>query len=158
MSRISTTLEIVSAVAVVLSLIFVGLEIRNSSIQTEQNTKALKISAYQDLIGRIVELNTIGIEGSITIEELLESENPSRKDLGKLNAFLWILFRHGDMAYFQYENEAISEERLLSAMAPLLARLRYQFVVERWNEVKPNFIPSYRLYIDNYIEAIPASG
>ena len=152
-ARLSTILEIVSAVAVVISLIFVGLEIRNSSEQTEQNTKALQISAYQDLISRIVEVNAIGITESLTVESLIEIQDPSSKDRDKLNSILWILFRHGDMAYFQYENGSISEERMLSAMAPLVLRLRYPVVVARWNESKDVFISGYRDYIDVKIQS-----
>jgi hypothetical protein len=153
--RTSTILEVISAIAVVLSLIFVAFEIRNSSEQVEQNTRVLQITAYQDLIGRIVEINAISIEESTTIESLIAKESPTEKEIENLNSFLWILFRHGDMAYFQYEQGAISEERLQSAMAPILTRLEYPFVVARWNNMERAFVPSYRRYIREQIENIP---
>ena len=152
-TKFSTVLEIVSAVAVVISLIFVGLEIRNGNEQTEQNTRALQVSAYQDLIARIVDINAIGIEESTTIESLVAIESPTDKETDKLNSFLWILFRHGDMAYFQYENGSISEERMLSAMAPLLGRLQYTKVAKRWRQVKQAFVPAYASFIDGRLEA-----
>ena len=105
--------------AVVLSLVFVGLEIRNSTEQTEQNTRVLQVSAYQDLISRIVDLNAIGIDESVTIESLMAIESPTERKTEKLNSFLWIIFRHGDMAYFQVECGSITEDRMLSAMALL---------------------------------------
>ena len=37
-------------VAIVASLIFVGLETRHSAMQAELNKRALQIAAYQDLI------------------------------------------------------------------------------------------------------------
>jgi len=151
-AKTSEIIEIVSAIAVVVSLLFVGMEIRNSSKQTEQNTQALQIAAYQDLIGRIVEINSIGIEESATIESLVASSSRSEQQIEKLNAFLWMIFRHGDMAYFQFENEAISEERMRSAMAPLLLRLNTPYVVERWKNINRVFVPSYRAYIDEQIE------
>lgn len=153
-ARLSTVLEIISAVAVVVSLVFVGLEIRNGNEQTEQNTRALRLSAYQDLITRIVDVNLIGIEESTTIESLVAIESPTDKEIEKLSSFLWILFRHGDMAYFQYENGSIGEERMLSAMAPLLARLQYPSVARRWNEVKPAFVPAYSAFIDGRIQSM----
>ena len=152
--RTSDILEIISAIAIVLSLIFVAVEIRNSSEQVEQNTQALQITAYQDLIGRIVEINAIGIEESVTIESLVAVDSPTGKEVEKLNSFLWILFRHGDMAYFQYEQGAISEERLVSAMTPMLARLRYPVVKTRWLEIEGAFVPSYREYVRIQIETI----
>lgn len=147
-SRLSITLEIISALVVVISLVFVGLEIRNSTEQTEQNTRTLQVSAYQDLISRIVDLNMIAIEESVTIETLLAIDSPSATETQRLNSFLWILFRHGDMAYFQFENGSISEERMLSAMNPLLLRLDNPKILSRWNAVKEAFVPAYSNYID----------
>ena len=150
--RTSAILEIISASAIVLSLIFVSFEIRNSSEQVEQNTRALQIEAYQDLIGRIVEINMIGIEESTTIESLVAINPPTEKDVEKLNSFLWILFRHGDMAYFQYEQGAISEARLQSVMNPIVGRLRLPVVEARWHEIEKAFVPSYREYMRKQIE------
>jgi len=150
-SRLSITLEVISALVVVISLVFVGLEIRNSTEQTEQNTRTLQVSAYQDLISRIVDLNMIAIEESVTIETLVALDSPSATETQRLNSFLWILFRHGDMAYFQYENGSISEERMLSAMNPLLLRLDTPKILSRWNAVKGAFVPAYTDYIDAQI-------
>ena len=54
--------EIASAAAVVISLIFVGLEVRESARQTELNTQSLQLSAYQDLIGQIGTINVLNIQ------------------------------------------------------------------------------------------------
>ena len=150
-SKVSLWLEIISATAVVISLVFVGLEIRNSTEQTEQNTRALQVSAYQDLINRIVDMNAIDIEDGTSIESLVSLESPTAQQMQKLNSRIWIIFRHGDMAYFQYESGSISEERMLSAMAPLLDRLNYDPVVQQWNSVKWAFVPAFSSFIDEYI-------
>lgn len=150
-SKVSLWLEIISATAVVISLVFVGLEIRNSTEQTEQNTRALQVSAYQDLINRIVDMNAIDIEDGTSIESLVSLESPTAQQMQKLNSRIWIIFRHGDMAYFQYESGSISEERMLSAMAPLLDRLNYDPVVQQWNRDKWAFVPAFRSFIDEYV-------
>lgn len=147
----SLWLEIISAVAVVISLVFVGFEIRNSTEQTEQNTRALQVSAYQDLINRIVDMNAIDIEDGTSIESLLNLDARTPEQAQKLNSRIWIIFRHGDMAYFQYESGSISEERMLSAMAPLLDRLGYAPVVNQWNEVKWAFVPAFQSFIDEFL-------
>lgn len=150
-SKMSLWLEIISAVAVVISLVFVGFEIRNSTEQTEQNTRALQVSAYQDLINRIVDMNAIDIEDGTSIESLLNLDARTPEQAQKLNSRIWIIFRHGDMAYFQYESGSISEERMLSAMAPLLDRLGYAPVVNQWNEVKWAFVPAFQSFIDEFL-------
>ena len=156
-TKTSTIIEVVSAVAVVISLVFVGLEIRNSSEQVEQNTQALQIAAYQDLIGRIVEINALHIEESANIESLAALTEPTEEQARKLTNFLWILFRHGDMAYFQFEKGAISEARLKSAMAPLTLRLQMPKVRQHWQSTKDVYVPAYQDYIDREFEALGGS-
>jgi len=55
------TAEIVGVAAIVVSLIFVGLETRNGSVQAELNTRALEMTAYQQLIESISEMNRLSI-------------------------------------------------------------------------------------------------
>ena len=153
-TKTSEILEIVSAIAVVISLVFVGLEIRNSSKQTELNTQAIRISAYQDLIGRIVELNKLEIEYSLNFDTMVSKASYTPEEILKLDSYIWIIFRHGDMAYFQFENGAISEERLRSVLGPLIGRLGYPYVQKRWNYVRANFVSSYQTYVDNEIKSI----
>ena len=148
-------LEIISAVAVVISLVFVGFEIRNSTEQNEQTTRALNVAAYQDLTNRIVDINAIDIEDGATIEDLLALDSPSPEQVQRLNSRLWIIFRHGDMAFFLYESGSISEERMLSAMAPFLDRLRHERVRDQWQEVKWAFVPAFTAFVDDYIDNNP---
>ena len=79
---------------------------------------------------------------------------PSKEQRRDLNATLWILFRHGDMAYFQYENGAIDEPRLRSALGPLIGILNVEYVKERWLTIRSNFVPEYRNYMDRLIEEV----
>jgi len=149
-SRLSTALEIITATAVVVSLVFVGMEIRNSTQQMEQNTRSLQVSAYQDLISRIVEMNAIDIDKATSIDILASKEFLDATQTQKLNSLLWILFRHGDMAYFQYESGSINQERMISAMAPLILRLQNP-KIERWKQIRNVFVPSFRAYVDDQI-------
>ena len=150
-SRLSTALEIITATAVVVSLVFVGMEIRNSTQQMEQNTRSLQVSAYQDLISRIVEMNAIDIDKATSIDILASKEFLDATQTQKLNSLLWILFRHGDLAYFQYESGSINQERMISAMAPLILRLQNPKIVERWKQIRNVFVPSFRAYVDDQI-------
>ena len=52
-------MEGIGIVAIVASLIFVGIETRHSAIQAELNTRALQIAAYRDLIDNIAEITEI---------------------------------------------------------------------------------------------------
>ena len=148
-AKSSDVLEIITAIAVVISLIFVGFEIRNSSEQMELNTQATKISVYQDLIGRIVDINKLSIENSWDFNSIISKPSLTAEEINEVDSFIWILFRHGDMAYFQYENGAISIERLRSSLMPLLARLNIPYIQNRWDKSKQNFVKNYQRFIDD---------
>ena len=64
--------DVLSAVAVVLSLVFVGLEVRESARQTALNTQSLQVSAYQELMGRVADINVLNLERP-TLDQLFVS-------------------------------------------------------------------------------------
>jgi hypothetical protein len=109
-------LEAVGGIAIVASLIFVGIETRNSAIQAELNKRAIEITAYQDLIDNISQTNTLTIENeyvaSLMHKAFNTSEPLSEIEEFRLSRAFYLRFRHGDMAYFQYERGAIDEDRL----------------------------------------------
>lgn len=54
--------EIVAAVAVVVSLVFVGLQIQQGTAETVLNTRAAEEAAYQDLQAQLTVVTTVQIE------------------------------------------------------------------------------------------------
>ncbi len=147
--------ETLGALAVVASLVFVGLEIR-------QNTRSAQVSAYQDLIGQISELNTLPFEnpefGRLLLGNAVfagEAGDLTDLETAQLNNYLWLLFRHGDMAFYQYERGLLSEERLRSATMPMTTRLIYPYFRDEWERRKANFAPEYQSYVDGIIAAQP---
>ena len=68
-------------------------------------------------------------------------------------AFLFLLFRHGDMAFYQFQAGMLSEPRLSAGSAPTNGRLRFQLVHEFWKASRQNFVQSYQDYIDQMIAA-----
>ena len=144
-------LEAVGFVAVVASLIFVGIETRNSSQQTALNTQAIEMAAYQGLMNNIQEFNELPLASRDAADALigLWDENPDDLETFQFERALFILFRHGDLAYFQYERGAIDEDRLLTAIRVI--PLWRPKVVAWWEERKDSFVPSYVDYIDSVI-------
>ena len=150
---------VASAAAVVISLIFVGLEVRESARQTEINTQSLQLNAYQDLIAQIQVVNLTLLDNSdlrIRMNENSESawENLSPEDAGEFTAFFYVLLRHGDLAFYQYELGMLTEERLLSALAPLGGQICRPLFGEFWeNGARESFSEGYRRLIDERFSA-----
>ena len=148
--------EIASAVAVVVSLVFVGLEIRNSAEQSYLNTQALEISAYQSLMESISQMNVLAIENpqqvALTRKGFSNPNELTDVEAGQFENYLFMRFRHGDMAYFLFERGAIDEARLNSAICPLADNLRKPAAQEFWAKYKSNFVKPFQNYIDRLLE------
>ena len=147
--------ETLGFLAVVASMVFVGWEIR-------LNTRSAQVNAYQDLIGQISQLNTLAFEnpefGTLLVDDAIftgEAGPLTALEAAQVNSYLWLLFRHGDMAFYQYERGLLSAERLRSAMRPMTARLTYAFFQEEWERRKVNFTPEYQDYVDDIITTLP---
>lgn len=159
--KLNNWLTLLANFAVVAGIIVLVIEIN-------QNTQAIQLSSYQDLTGRIVEINQLIIENPELklVSDKMGLGNPacSRGDtsdvdltedeINLLNNIMFIWLRHGDMAFFQYSTGAIDKERLLSAMAPTLNLLNIQRFVDRWEQAKANFVPEFQAFIDEQIMVI----
>ncbi len=141
--------ETLGFLAVVAGLVFVGVEI-------QQNSRSVQVAAYQDLIAQISALNTLVIENP-DFAELVVGSRESLTPVQQLQhtALLWLLFRHGDMAYYQYERGVLDDDRLLSATGPLRQQLRDPFVQGEWTRLYRNaFVPIYQDDVDRLIAAV----
>ena len=153
--------EIASAVAVVVSLIFVGLEVRESARQTELNTQSLQVSAYQDLISQISAINVLHVEHP-EVGQLAASvsslDDLTAGDRAQVSNSYFLIARHGDMAFYQHELGMLTEERLESALGILNVVLCGPTFREFWSEARNAFVASYRDFIDAKISAQECLG
>lgn len=98
--------DIVSSIGVVVSLIYVSVQIR-------QNTRALKAATYNDLTSNTVAiLSPLLAEPGITefivrVQSDPDSATPAEKL--RFHTFLLIGFRHWDNLYFQFRSGALDE-------------------------------------------------
>ena len=160
-NRWKDVFEGIGLMAIIASLIFLGIETKNGALQAELNTQALEISAYQELIGSINRQNDFLIAHpdfraawkKVVIGTV---DEPTQDERTQVGLFLFTRFRHGDMAYFQYERGAIDESRMKSAISPVIVLFEHQFVIDWWNRVNGNFVAPYRNYIDRLIDETDA--
>ena len=149
-------MEVIGGFAIIASLMFVGIETRNGAIQTELNTRAVEITAYQDLIDNIAEMNTLVIADP-DVAALMHKAFRTSAELTELETFrlsraFFLRLRHGDMAYFQYERGAIDEGRLHSVLKPL--NLIDPKIRQFWKNNQMNFAQGYRDYLNAMIAEI----
>ena len=152
-------MEGIGFMAIVASLIFLGVETRNNAIQAELNTRALQIAAYQDLIDNIAAMNILTISdpevAALMHKAYRTSEALTELEQFRLSRAFFLRLRHGDMAFFQFERGAINESQLRSVLAPL--NLGESRIRAFWEANQQNFADGYRQYINPVITEINAS-
>ena len=143
-------LEGIGFVAIISSLIFVGLETQNSSKQTALNTRSLEIAAYQELMNNIAEINVMNIQSAEAAEITAPIFGVSDVKTWRSESTLFLAFRHGDIAYFMYEQGAIDGDRLRSALRIL--PLRTEVGREFWIRQKFVFVEPYQNFTDRLLD------
>jgi hypothetical protein len=149
--------EIIGGIAVVLSLIFVGVGVRQSSEETAINTRAIQTNAYQDLISQINLLNLARIENPETLQiagSFSADSNPDNEiETRYMSSVSAYVIRHGEMAHYQYLQGLIDKPRLDSALAILLAVLGTNHGRTRWENFCSLGI-EYRNYVNELMAAL----
>ena len=149
--------EIASGAAIALTLLFVGLQLRESSRQTALNTVSIQVAAYQDLNAQISHFNELLLDPEIAavFELMMDPEGEwsrfSEVQRRQARSLLYMRVRHADMAFYQYDRGMLSEERLDSALRPLLSDIDKPIFRAFWEEVRPNQVPAFREYLDRRI-------
>lgn len=142
--------EFFGAIAVVISLIFVGISVR-------QNTKALKSSTLHDVKDTIQDVNLAWAEN----DELAEIMHEGLSDLDSLSgARRFRFYTSAHNLFLGYENlylqrsESVLEDKYWSGMAQhMIDVLTVPGMQAYWAERKQWFTNEFQDYIDN--EVIP---
>ncbi len=149
--------EVASAITVALTLVFVGLQVRETARQTALNTEAMRVSAYQDLTTQINQFNQYLLDpGVAAVFETMQSSDGdwsafSTVERRQARALLFLLVRHADMAYYQFERGLLPQDRLDSALMPFLTDANKPLFRAFWEEVKHGRPSAFIEYIDRRI-------
>lgn len=137
--------EIIGGIAIVCSLIFVGVQIR-------QNSEVSEINAYQDLISQITVMNTVRVQDPEFADlfwRFDHGEQPRNDtERARLKAFLYMVFRHGDLAYRQYAKGLIDRDGLISVLAPTRSFLNTEVGKQVWAVLSLSLQPDYVAFVN----------
>ena len=136
--------EIVGGVAIVLSLIFVGMQIR-------QNSEVSEVNAYQELVSQLTVMNTLRVQDAEFADLFWRFDHGQQPqndvERARLEAFLYMVFRHGDLAYRQYEKALIDRDGLISVLAPTRTFLNTELGQEVWEILSPSLQSDYVAFV-----------
>jgi hypothetical protein len=154
--------EMIGGVAIVISLVFVGVQVSQTAEETATNTTAIRASAYQELTTQILNIKNLRAE-NLDIAELVFkdfcNENLSPIERERLSAIFINIIRHGDMAYYLFQQNLIDEERLDNALAILRYYLSNSNVAKHeWEVFGASLNLDFRTYIQSKVSlSIPKS-
>lgn len=140
--------EVISAIAIVISLIFVG-------IQINQNTEQSRLDAIigikkETLIGGRAAIQS---EESVSaIRKLLNDEPLSSKEELYISFLANDIFGVADIAFEQFQNGRLGEDDLIPSMSQLSFFMNFERVRAHWERVKTtNFQPDFIEYVEEYV-------
>lgn len=143
--------EILGGLAVVFSLVFVGLEIRQSTNETIQNTNAIKSQTVQDIQAEFREV----FDFPDAYLEIVDKD-PSQfsvKDRVTMSTVLSRLMRIYENQWYQYQNGFLDEELFTGYQKHMLISLNVEYWFELWRLRKENgfFHPDFVEYVDQLL-------
>jgi len=151
------TAEIIGGLAVVISIGFVAFELNQNTDEAALNTRVLEIAAFENLTQSIIDINNLVITNS-GLSDLINKYSQSKvedvpvEDRLRLRLLYTNIFRHGSMAYFQYERGAINREQLDSLLSNVQGFAGNSlFALKRLDEMANNFGVEYIEYLKNFM-------
>ena len=143
--------EIVGAVAIVISLLFVGFELRrNTDAFYAQSRQAVLESSQEELFEWV---RNTDIHNSVIKQGILTSEEQT-----KINFFLLAILRVREYSWLQYENGIIDQEQWDTEVGVIGIVLSSVRTRKWWEEVgKAQFNPEFSAFVDDYLQNIPVS-
>ena len=123
--------EIISAAAIVASLIFVGLQVRQGAEETAANSRAIISSVRQSLLDADRELLLFAVDRPY----LSEPDSATEEEFQQIWIFMVMMLRTRENYWLQYQ-DGILDERLYDAyMNSLIRNLgRSEKILLQWKE------------------------
>ena len=147
--RVEQIVQVIANIGVIAGIVFLGIEIR-------QNTQSLNVGAYQQLVSQIESMAMLRLQDPALGAELNTAiraypDGVTEDQEFRMLSLFFILTRHADLAYYQYEQGTLSEPRLESVVAPLRTFICTAAYTDFWQRADEFLVPEFRQYIDSKI-------
>ena len=146
LAGISAFAEIVSSVAIVLTLIYL-------TIETGQNTEAeLANSRQATMLADVSYINALISNPEATLNQQRPVSELNPMELEQVGNIVAGYFRIREFAWFQYQNGILDEATWNSYMAPTVSLLQLEAIRYWWNIFVDQMDPEFALYVNALIE------
>ena len=145
LDQLNKWLTLAANIGVIAGIVFLGVEIR-------QNTQSLQVNAYQQLISQIDSMARLRLQDPDLGMNLHASIQAYPAELSdeesyRMYGLFFIITRSADLAYYQYQQGALSHERLMSATAPLQTYVCSDAYRDFWANAQVFFVTGFREFV-----------
>jgi hypothetical protein len=146
--------ELLGSGAVIVTLVFVVVQLRHSSSTVRNSTVQNASNAYIDILTQLIsdpELYGIYHRGIRSFEKLTEEE------YGRFEILMLVMFRMLESQYRQYKNGGADEEMWASLVKTFQAMLRMPGVYASWQRQKAILSTGFVRHVDS-LKVTPNEG
>jgi hypothetical protein len=145
----SSIAEILSAVAILITLLYLSIQTRYLAIQTQQTNSALIAnSRAATMSADVTFLSTSFANADINTTLFKAQEELTDADINRLVQWLAAMARIREFAWFQYQSGVIDEVTLRSYLRPLADAIQWPSMTETWPMVSVNLDADFVAYVN----------
>jgi len=115
--------EIVSAICIVLSLVFVGLQVRQGAEATDNNTEAARSQVRESMMNAELNVLNMAAEHPYLLRFGFDPDEHSDDEIGRALAYFFIILRTREHFWVQYDSGFLDETTYRSYRNVLLLML-----------------------------------
>ncbi len=150
LSEWANVAEIVSAVAVVTTLLYVGLEIN-------QNTRAIQSGTHQALLDSAQELDYLKLANPHILEAVLKAESGVESltvsELEIFNMYAQMTFSKWENIFLNHEQGLLDTDLWLGYSSSYETLLDVPAYVRFWEQRRNLYVPSFRAFVDSEVSS-----
>jgi hypothetical protein len=141
--------DFIGGIAVVVTLGYLAVQIRSQTIANRRST-------FQDLLNHQAQLNIAWMTNSELGDALIGNRDQKLEDMDQkarslVGTHATMSFRHGQNAYSQFLEKAITKEQLNQLKMPLHGLMGAPYAQQVWDYLKHEFPEEFQIYIDEEV-------
>jgi hypothetical protein len=152
---IGAVAELLGAIGVIASLVYLAGQIRHSRNQMEQNTRATQASAYQQFEHSLSEraMTQVVVPGlaRIVLLGMSDLEQLNEEEMRQFSTWEYNQMRGFDNAYYQYQLGMFDEGRWLMSLGELKWNMDQPGVVAMWDELRKTLSAEFVTLVDGIL-------
>ena len=147
LEKLSALAEILSAIAILITLVYLAVQTRQNTLAVEAATRQATLDNVFDLLSQVMEDPDIWL--SLVKDELTETERV------KVSAYLFSVMERTQASWFQYRAGALDEQSWSRVREPTAANILLVQGNRWWNYFQDGFDPEFRDHMNDIVSGQP---